>query len=114
MLFGLASSKTDSNNYVGYITKSDLAGDGIHPTNAGYLKMAAVWNNAIIRAQNDQFLRNPENTGTPDDAPSKTCEKVPGQADGPHVIQKGYGFDDGTYRHKGTKIEDVKLSPRTE
>jgi hypothetical protein len=30
---------------------------------------------------------------------------VPGQADGPHLTQKGYGFDDGPYRHASTRIE---------
>jgi hypothetical protein len=106
-IFGSGHCLTSS---TGYITKADLADDGIHPTNAGYRKMAAVWNAAIAKVQAAHFLQDPENTGTPDDAPDNRCEKIPGHADGPHVTQKGYGFGDGPYRHKSTKIDHLSLS----
>jgi hypothetical protein len=94
----------------GFITKKDLVDDGIHPNNGGYRKMAAVWNAAITKVQAAGFLRDPEKTGVADDKPDNRCEKVPGQADGPHAMQKGYGFDDGPYKHTGTKA-DISLGP---
>jgi hypothetical protein len=94
----------------GFITRKDLIEDGIHPNNGGYRKMAAVWNAAIMKVQAAGFLRNPEKTGVADDEPDSRCEKVPGKADGPHLTQKGYGFDDGPYKHKGTKA-DISLGP---
>jgi hypothetical protein len=64
--------------------------------------MAAVWEAAITKARMASMLQEPEDTGISDEALSSTCQKVPGQADGPHLTQKGYGFDDGPYRHAGT------------
>jgi hypothetical protein len=66
--------------------------------------MAAVWMDAIDRARQANILQPPEDNGTPDDAPSTICDKIPGQADGPHATQKGYGFDDGPYVHRSTKM----------
>ncbi|KAF2471688.1 SGNH hydrolase [Lindgomyces ingoldianus] len=50
----------------GFITNADLSCDGIHPTNAGYRKMAVVWNAAIAKAQAAHFLQDPEDNGIPD------------------------------------------------
>jgi len=69
--------------------------------------MAAVWMSAINKARQANMLQSPEDNGTPDDAPITVCEKVAGQADGPHTIQKGVGFDDGPHVHKGTKLSNT-------
>ncbi|KAJ4296824.1 Glucan endo-1,3-alpha-glucosidase agn1 [Kalmusia sp. IMI 367209] len=76
-----------------FISKDDLS-DNIHPTNDGYRKMAAVWNEAIERARAQGMLQDPEDNGTPDGA----CPKVPGKGDGP-------------YKHHGTYID--RIIPRT-
>lgn len=47
--------------FLGYILKSDMSGDGIHPTNAGYKKMADVWAKAIASARKQHMLQEPEN-----------------------------------------------------
>jgi hypothetical protein len=67
--------------------------------------MAAVWMSAFSSARKANMLKQPADNGTPDDAPASECDKIPGQADGPHKIQKGYGFDDGPYAHKGTTMD---------
>jgi hypothetical protein len=67
-------------------------------------RMAAVWMSALDQARQANMLQTPEDNGSPDDAPSTTCEKIPGQGDGPHKTQNGYGFDDGPYVHKSTKM----------
>jgi hypothetical protein len=70
--------------------------------------MAAVWNAAIETACKDGLLQNPEDNGTPDDNHgNRSCQKIPGKADGPHQTQKGYGMDDGPYRHKSTKMDTI-------
>lgn len=43
-----------------FITASDLGSDGIHPTNDGYRKVAAVFDAAIIRAALEGRLQKPE------------------------------------------------------
>ncbi|KAF2825075.1 hypothetical protein CC86DRAFT_241827, partial [Ophiobolus disseminans] len=100
----------------GFITQTDLV-DGVHPNGLGYRKMAAVWLAAIKQAGYEKMLQNPGDNGTPDDAPANSCDKIPGYADGPHKTQKGYGFDDGPYVHKGTpmgptSIESITFSGR--
>lgn len=89
-----------------FLTRTDLLGDGIHPTPLGYRKMAAVWKSGIDIAVGRGWVTPPQDNGIPDDgSDNSNCEKVPGQGDGPHQTQKGYGFDDGPYRHKGTKVD---------
>jgi hypothetical protein len=66
-----------------------------------------VWNNAIGEASTTKMIQAPEDNGESDDAPNRTCQKVPGHADGPHRTQKGYGFDDGAYHHSSTKIDSI-------
>lgn len=75
----------------------------------GYRKMAAVWMAAINQAGTDSMLLDPEDNGTPDDAPPNSCDKIPSYADGPHKTQKGYGFDDGPYVHRGTPMSLAKI-----
>ena len=97
----------------GYIKQADILSDGIHPTNDGYRKMAAVWNVAIEKARKSGFLQEPEDTGIPDDGDGRRlCQKIPGQADGPHQTQKGYGVDDGPYRHKSTQMQFMPTALR--
>jgi hypothetical protein len=67
--------------------------------------MAAVWVAAITDARVANMLQEPEDTGISDDTSTSSCQKVPGHADGPHSTQKGYGFDDGPYRHASTRVE---------
>ncbi|KAF2798617.1 carbohydrate esterase family 3 protein, partial [Melanomma pulvis-pyrius CBS 109.77] len=91
----------------GFIQQSDMGGDGVHPTNAGYRKMAAVWADALRGAEFLGLLQEPDNTGTSDedDSVGNTCDKVAGRADGPHRIMNGYGFDDGKYKHASVKLD---------
>ncbi|KAF2824052.1 SGNH hydrolase [Ophiobolus disseminans] len=51
----------------GFLSKKDMNADGIHPTNDGYKKMAAVWTTAILKARQEKLLQEPENTGKSDD-----------------------------------------------
>jgi hypothetical protein len=90
----------------GFLQESDLGTDGVHPTTDGYRKVVAVRAAAIASARFQNLLQEPENTGVSDDSEGSdnTCDKVPGRADGPHQIQNGYGFDDGPYKHAGTKM----------
>lgn len=46
---------------------SDLAPDGIHPVDAGYQKMAAIWLTAISQADAKHYLKPAEQNGLPDD-----------------------------------------------
>ncbi|CAM1507911.1 Fc.00g047590.m01.CDS01 [Cosmosporella sp. VM-42] len=51
----------------GFITLSDIGTDGVHPTDGGYKKMAAVWNKAINTAYGLNWLKAPiasNNVGT--------------------------------------------------
>lgn len=50
----------------GFITHSDLI-DSIHPADAGYRKMAAVWHKAILTAESRKFLKAPIKTEVPDE-----------------------------------------------
>lgn len=58
----------------------------------------------LKKARTAGMIQSPEDNGTPDDAPANSCDKIPGFADGPHKTQSGYGFDDGPYVHKSTKM----------
>jgi lysophospholipase L1-like esterase len=53
----------------GFLTKPDFNADGIHPTNDGYKKMAAVWTAAILEAREAGMLQDPEDNGQDDDVP---------------------------------------------
>ncbi|KAK2624027.1 hypothetical protein QTJ16_006661 [Diplocarpon rosae] len=86
---------------------SDLQSDGQHPTDAGYLKMAYVWHQGIKAADAQGWLTSPKAISGLSDEPKttdplKTCDKVPGNALGPYVTQRGPGSDDGDYLHSAT------------
>jgi lysophospholipase L1-like esterase len=53
----------------GFLSKPDFNADGIHPTNDGYKKMAAVWTAAILEAREAGMLQDPEDNGQDDDVP---------------------------------------------
>jgi len=59
----------------GFITKKDLSSDGIHPTNDGYKKMAAVWLAAILEAREANMLQKPEDNGQEDDRPTINADR---------------------------------------
>ncbi|KAL1608357.1 hypothetical protein SLS60_003298 [Paraconiothyrium brasiliense] len=80
----------------GFIVQSDLP-DGTHPTDAGYKKMAAVWDKAFVAAVNKGWIKNPINTGKPDDV--YDCNTSPASFSGATQTQRGSGADDGTYAH---------------
>ncbi|PBP16288.1 hypothetical protein BUE80_DR012963 [Diplocarpon rosae] len=84
-----------------------LQSDGQHPTDAGYSKMAYVWHQGIQAADAQGWLTPPKAISGLSDEPKtadplKTCDKVPGNALGPYVTQKGSGSDDGDYLHSAT------------
>ena len=58
------------------LTASDLA-DGIHPSEAGYAKMAQVWADAIVDVRNGTSTPDPDATITPDPAPTPTPTPTP-------------------------------------
>ncbi|KAK3947731.1 carbohydrate esterase [Pseudoneurospora amorphoporcata] len=80
--------------------------DNIHPNERGAAKLAAVWDQAILKAETQGFLSKPTDTGIPDDGSaagttgSTTCDVVRGAGlRGPVKAQQGFGADDGTYNH---------------
>lgn len=81
------------------MTLSDIGADGTHPTDAGYLKMAAVWWDAFQKIQ-DRLVA-PDSNAINDAAQtvSATCAKVAGVSRGPIQTQQGSGYDDGNYVH---------------
>ncbi|KAK1755378.1 hypothetical protein QBC47DRAFT_300196, partial [Echria macrotheca] len=79
-----------------------LLGDGIHPVNEGYERMAAAWYQGILEADRAGFLSAPAQTSFADDGSgqtSNTCDKVYGVSRGPIQTQAGSGLDDGLYTH---------------
>jgi hypothetical protein len=54
----------------GFLSKPDFDHDGIHPTNDGYKKMAAVWTASILEAREAKMLQDPENNGKADASPA--------------------------------------------
>ncbi|KAK9413786.1 putative SGNH hydrolase-type esterase domain-containing protein [Seiridium unicorne] len=95
-----------------FITASDLDGDGIHPNDGGYSKVAAIWLQAIQEADSQGLIQAPNDTIYPDeggdDDGSNICDKEYGDGRGPVNTQAGSGLDDGIYRHvsqsMGTKL----------
>lgn len=82
------------------ITMSQVADDGIHPTDDGYRLFAGVWWNAISKLEG--VIQPPPTDGLiKDDSAisSNKCAKVAGSASGPVQTQKGSGHDDGKYVH---------------
>ncbi|ORY17569.1 hypothetical protein BCR34DRAFT_596756 [Clohesyomyces aquaticus] len=96
----------------GFITKADLTvDDGIHSISDGYRKNCRRVGRYNQKERIENLLQDPEDNGSPDDKPDNKCEKIAGQGDGPHLTQKGYGFDDGPYKHKSTRMGTVTLKP---
>jgi hypothetical protein len=73
----------------GFIYMSDLNSDGIHPSNEGYPKLAAVWTAAIDQAYNNGWILSPIESSFP----SRNGFR------GPIQTQRRSGQDDGTYTH---------------
>lgn len=91
-----------------FIKLSDLSDDGIHPLDPGYKKMAAVWWDAISRAESS--IQAPANdNGVVDTGFSAVhnCTKVAGNARGPIKSQQGSGHDDGLYIHHSTSKGNI-------
>lgn len=80
----------------GWITASQLP-DGTHPDDAGYKKMAAVWDAAFQAAVKKNWIKDPINTGKPDDV--YDCDTSPASFGDATQTQRGSGADDGTYAH---------------
>ena len=85
------------------ITQSEIRSDRIHPNDAGYRKMAAIWWDAFQRIAGN--LQPPDRNAM-DDATSvdkAQCPKEAHKGRGPVQTQTGSGYDDGKYIHKTIK-----------
>lgn len=103
-----ASARLQLADMHSFLTVGDLYNDGIHPNDDGYKKMAAVWWDAISKAES--AMQAPaEDSGVVDTAVSSatTCSKVAGNAGGPINTQKGSGHDDGLYIHHSTSMGNL-------
>lgn len=90
--------------------------DNIHPNEKGAAKLAAVWDQAILEAENRQFLTAPIDTGKPDNSTSNgdddTCDVVRGSGRGPVKTQQGSGTDDGPFAYSQDQIGSIILGPQ--
>lgn len=86
----------------GWITTAELP-DGTHPNDGGYKKMAAIWDRAIVAASDKSWIKDPINTGTPDDS-GFDCDPTPGGFSQATLSQRGSGADDGSYSHASTSM----------
>ncbi|KAF2115103.1 SGNH hydrolase-type esterase domain-containing protein [Lophiotrema nucula] len=77
--------------------------DDTHPNSIGYAKMAAVWADAISKAEST--IQDPIDTGIPDSGGA--CLPAPGNFFGPHQTQGGSGAEDGTYIFSQTASQVV-------
>jgi lysophospholipase L1-like esterase len=73
--------------------------DHIHPNERGAAKMAAVWDQAIAKAEQLGFLTPPVDTGVPDIG-GTVCDVALGGGRGPVKTQSGSGQNDGPYVHE--------------
>ncbi|KAH8891447.1 hypothetical protein GQ53DRAFT_865088 [Thozetella sp. PMI_491] len=93
-----------------FLTMNDISGDGTHPNDYGYKKMAAVWWDAFQKVQS--VVQPPDNAV--DDtisAAAATCPKVAGNARGPIQTQRGSGYDNGNYLHSSADMGVVLTIP---
>ncbi|KAK4897725.1 hypothetical protein LTR27_004497 [Elasticomyces elasticus] len=91
-----------------YFSLADIGGDGTHPTEAGYMKMAEVWFQGIQAASVQGWLSAPATVSGVSDTVSggsTTCDKIAGAAIGPTQTQMGSGSDDGAYAHTGVQVD---------
>ncbi|PVH86852.1 carbohydrate esterase family 3 protein [Cadophora sp. DSE1049] len=83
-----------------FFSMADITADGIHPTDAGYEKMAAVWYQGISAASSRKWLVAPTRTSFSDVVVAgNTCDKTAGNEVGPYQIDAGSGRNDGDYVH---------------
>ncbi|KAK5707630.1 hypothetical protein LTR97_000168 [Elasticomyces elasticus] len=90
-----------------YFSIADIGSDGTHPIESGYMKMAEVWFQGIMVANDQGWITAPAVVPSLSDtvvAGSNTCDKQPGTAIGPVQTQMGSGSDDGAYIHTSTYI----------
>lgn len=88
----------------GFFTTEYLISDGIHPTDEGHRRLASIYLEAIVDANDSGYLSPPSITGQSDDSGSggnATCDKTygSGASHGPVNTQAGSGLDDGVYVH---------------
>ncbi|KAF5009941.1 hypothetical protein FDECE_3883 [Fusarium decemcellulare] len=87
----------------GFMTLSDL-GDGTHPTDFGFRKMAGAFWSAIQKAEKENKFKDPLPADTSNDG-GKTCRKSPGDGvNAGSLTQRGSGYDDGTYEHDSQEM----------
>ncbi|KAK5674489.1 Glucan endo-1,3-alpha-glucosidase agn1 [Elasticomyces elasticus] len=106
---GYSVSLVDFGDPNGYISQSDINNDdGVHPTNAGYVKYATLWYYAIREAYQAGHILAPESTDYPDKGGPNSgnhCDKIAGKAYGPVKSQFGKaGQDDGSYSHASQHV----------
>jgi hypothetical protein len=94
-----------------FMTTDDIGGDGIHPTEYGYEKLASLFYEAINEAYSQSFLEAPNSSSTADDdtttadATNNQCAKIYGNGRGPYTDLAGTsGDDDGTYIHNSENM----------
>jgi lysophospholipase L1-like esterase len=90
----------------GFLDTSTDYFDAIHPNEKGAAKMAAVWDQAILIAEEQGFLTAPIDTDVPDTSTSR-CDVEKGQARGPVQTQQGWGYSDGEYKHRETRTGPI-------
>jgi hypothetical protein len=98
----------------GFITLDDIW-DGTHPYESGFLKMAAVWTDAIKQAENYGWLSAPStDVSFSDSAQGTTCPKVYGSGasdprSGMQILFANSGLitDDGVYKHSSTAMGTI-------
>ncbi|KAF5020271.1 hypothetical protein F66182_7705 [Fusarium sp. NRRL 66182] len=85
----------------GFITLNDL-GDGTHPTDHGFKKMAGALWSAFQEAKDEISDPLPADTSG---GSEKTCRKSPGDGvNAGSLTQRGSGYDDGTYEHDSQEM----------
>ncbi|CZT02070.1 uncharacterized protein RAG0_09396 [Rhynchosporium agropyri] len=83
-----------------FFSLADITSDGIHPTDAGFDKMAAVWYQGISAASSAKWLVAPTKTSFSDVVTADNkCDKTVVNEVGPYQIDAGSGRDDGPYVH---------------
>ncbi|KAM0257394.1 hypothetical protein ACHAPA_011776 [Fusarium lateritium] len=88
----------------GFMTLGDL-GDGTHPTDYGFRKMAGALWSAFEEAKDE--IADPLPADLAGDS-GKTCRKSPGDGiNAGSQTQRGSGYDDGTYEHDSQEMGAV-------
>ncbi|KAL5335544.1 hypothetical protein BJX70DRAFT_401448 [Aspergillus crustosus] len=102
----------------GFLSTTTDYHDNLHPNELGYAKMATIWDQAILVAEQQGLLSQPIDTGIPDTNTdegggdgSSTCDPVLGGGRGPVNTQVGSGSDDGPYTHADVARIEVRVGP---